>query len=97
MSSQDGNVVGNEAVKIREAPPLAAPILRKERFSGFREYLQNVGFKFEERPHQVYLARSGKLVVNLYENGKVVITGSIIRAPWPLPPAYWPSLPFFGP
>jgi len=51
------------------------PVLRKERFSEFRKHLQKVGFKFEERPHQVFLARSGKLVVSLYESGKVVIAG----------------------
>lgn len=54
----------------------AAPLLRKERFSDFQGYLKKVGFKFEQRPHQVFLARSGKLVVSLYESGKVVIAGS---------------------
>jgi len=52
------------------------PVLPHERFSEFREYLRKVGFKFEERPHQVFLARAGKLVVSLYESGKVVIAGS---------------------
>jgi ribonuclease HIII len=52
------------------------PVLPHGRFSAFREYLRNVGFNFEERPHQVFLARSGKLVVSLYESGKVVIAGS---------------------
>jgi len=51
------------------------PVLPHERFPEFREYLRKVGFKFEERPHQAFLARSGKLVVSLYESGKVVIAG----------------------
>ena len=51
------------------------PELPHEKYFEFREYLQKVGFKFEQRPHQVFLARSGKLVVSLYESGKVVIAG----------------------
>ena len=51
------------------------PVLPPERFPDFEGYLKRVGFKFESRPHQVFLARSGKLVVSLYESGKVVIAG----------------------
>jgi ribonuclease HIII len=54
----------------------AVPLLPRAVFPDFREYLRRVGFKFEKRPHQCFLARSGKLVVSLYESGKVVIAGS---------------------
>jgi ribonuclease HIII len=53
----------------------AVPVLPGDRFADFRDYLRRVGFRFEERPHQVFLARSGKLVVSLYASGKVVIGG----------------------
>lgn len=52
------------------------PVLPEGQFGRFRDYLKRVGFKFEQRPHQVFLARAGKLVVSLYESGKVVIGGS---------------------
>ena len=51
------------------------PVLPGDRFREFEGYLRRVGFKFEKRPHQAFLARSGKLVVSLYESGKVVIAG----------------------
>lgn len=51
------------------------PVLPEEEFDRFRDYLRRVGFKFEQRPHQVFLARAEKLVVSLYESGKVVIGG----------------------
>ncbi|MBM4248877.1 MAG: ribonuclease HIII [Euryarchaeota archaeon] len=54
---------------------MTAPVLPGKGFSDFRAYLERVGFAFEDRPHQVFLARSGKLVVSLYESGKVVIAG----------------------
>ena len=51
------------------------PVLPEEQFGRFRDYLKRVGFKFEQRPHQVFLARAEKLVVSLYESGKVVFGG----------------------
>ena len=51
------------------------PVLPPERFEDFRAHLKRVGFAFEERPHQVFLARAPGLVVSLYESGKVVIAG----------------------
>jgi ribonuclease HIII len=53
-------------------PTLTLPA---DMFPEFVGYLKRVGFKFESRPHQVFMARSGKLVVSLYESGKVVIAG----------------------
>jgi len=55
-----------------------APVLQlpPERFAEFRVFLAERGFTFEPRAHQVFLARKGKTVVNLYESGKVVFGGS---------------------
>src|SRR2546425_12940759 len=55
-----------------------APVLQlpSERFEEFRVFLAERGFAFEPRAHQVFLARKGKTVVNLYESGKVVFGGS---------------------
>ena len=55
--------------------PEKAPVLPREKFQDFSDYLKRVGFKFEERPHQVFLARAEGLTVSLYESGKVVIGG----------------------
>jgi ribonuclease HIII len=55
--------------------PSPAPVLGEDKFDEFRKYLQRVGFKFEARPHQVFLARSESLVVSLYHSGKAVIAG----------------------
>lgn len=55
--------------------PGPALTLPADKFPEFEGYLKRVGFKFESRPHQVFLARCGKLVVSLYESGKVVIAG----------------------
>jgi len=52
-----------------------APVLPKDKFRELRDYLKKVGFKFEERPHQVFLARAEGLTVSLYESGKIVIGG----------------------
>jgi len=54
---------------------MTVPVLPENRFSEFKSYLERVGFAFEERPHQVFLARSPGLVVSLYRSGKVVIAG----------------------
>lgn len=40
-----------------------------------RERLRQRNFTFEDRPNQLFLARSAKTVVSLYKNGKVVLTG----------------------
>lgn len=47
-----------------------------ERQSEFRDFLARRGYHFESRPHQAFLAKGNSTVVNLYENGKVVIGGS---------------------
>lgn len=54
------------------------PVLQlpAERFDEFREFLADRGFAFESRPHQIFLARKGKAVVNLYGSGKIVFGGS---------------------
>lgn len=46
------------------------------KFEEFRQHLAKVGFKFEQRPHQVFLARYDKLTVNLFKLGKVTFGGS---------------------
>ena len=47
-----------------------------DQFAAFRASLESQDFNFEERPHQVFLARKAGVTVNLYQNGKVVIGGS---------------------
>ena len=50
--------------------------LDRERFEELRKHLKVLGFKFEERPHQVFLARYDPLTVNLYESGKLTFGGN---------------------
>ena len=47
-----------------------------ERFAELKDYLAKQGFAFEDRPHQIFLARRPGAVVNLYNNGKIVIAGN---------------------
>lgn len=49
--------------------------LESERLEQFTQELHQQNFDFEDRPNQLFLARKGKTVVNLYKNGKVVLTG----------------------
>jgi ribonuclease HIII len=53
--------------------------LAPERFDELKAFLAEHGFSFESRPHQVFLARKGTAVVNLYENGKIVFGGSDMK------------------
>lgn len=50
--------------------------LSEEHFEKFREYLLTQKLAFEDRPHQVFLARKPGLAVNLYTNGKILISGT---------------------
>lgn len=50
--------------------------LEKAKFEEFRKHLAKLGFKFEKRQYQAFLARYGKFTVNLYESGKVTFGGS---------------------
>jgi len=50
--------------------------LDRGRFDDLRKHLKVLGFKFEERPHQVFLARYDPLTVNLYESGKLTFGGN---------------------
>ena len=54
---------------------MTVPLLPAGKFAELKAYLKRVGFAFEERPHQVFLARAPGLVVSLYSSGKVVIAG----------------------
>jgi ribonuclease HIII len=47
----------------------------ESKFQELEAYLRRIGFQFEDRPHQVFLARYPGLVVNLYNSGKVVLGG----------------------
>ncbi len=53
--------------------------LRPETFEEFKAFLTERGFTFESRPHQEFLGRKGSAVVNLYENGKLVLGGSDVE------------------
>ncbi len=50
--------------------------IAKDKFDQVKDYLADRNYEFESRPHQVFLARSAGLVVNLYTNGKIVIAGN---------------------
>jgi ribonuclease HIII len=50
--------------------------LDRKRFEDIRKHLKALGFKFEERPHQVFLARYDPFTVNLYESGKITFGGN---------------------
>ncbi len=45
------------------------------KFDVFKDYLKRINFEFEDRPHQVFLARYPGLVVSLYKSGKIVLAG----------------------
>lgn len=49
--------------------------LDKRNFDKLREHLRRLGFEFEERPYQIFLARYANLTVNLYSSGKVTFGG----------------------
>ncbi len=51
-------------------------MIAEDKFDLFKAYLGERGYDFEPRPHQVFLAKSKGLVVNLYNNGKIVLAGS---------------------
>lgn len=50
--------------------------LPQEKIQELQSHLKRLGFTFEDRAHQVFLARKGGAVVNLYESGKIVLGGS---------------------
>jgi ribonuclease HIII len=50
--------------------------LSREQFEVLQNALEAEGFSFEERPHQVFLARRTGVVVSLYNSGKIVLGGS---------------------
>lgn len=52
-----------------------APVVDKKRFDDLKKHLTKLGFEFEDRPYQVFLARYDKFTVSLYESGKVVFGG----------------------
>jgi ribonuclease HIII len=54
---------------------MTVPILPAGKFEELKDYLKRVGFSFEDRPNQLFLARAPDLVVSLYASGKVVIAG----------------------
>ena len=53
--------------------------LERAKFNEFRARLAALGFSFETRPHQVFLARGDGIVVNLYNTGQVVLGGETDR------------------
>jgi len=48
-----------------------------QQFDALRAALKSKGFEFEDRPHQVFLARGQGIVVNLFQSGKVVLGGPL--------------------
>lgn len=57
---------------------LTYPVLQipKQQHEAFKRFLEDLGFTFEDRPYQVFLARKPGSVVNLYANGKIVFGGT---------------------
>ncbi len=53
--------------------------IQKIDFAKLKEYLASRGYVFEERPHQEFLARRNGTVINLYENGKIVMGGASVN------------------
>lgn len=51
-------------------------LIHESSFQALQKFLEANGFAFEERPHQAFLARKKGLVVNLYNNGKIVMAGT---------------------
>lgn len=51
-------------------------IIPRNKFDLLKAFLEKRGYSFEERPHQFFLARNKGLVLNLYENGKIVFQGN---------------------
>lgn len=50
--------------------------IKPDRFNELRQYLESLGFAFEERPYQVFLARKSSAVINLFNSGKITWGGS---------------------
>lgn len=50
-------------------------LIEEVKYDDFRKHLKKLGFKFEEREHQIFLARYDKLTVNLYKSGKITFGG----------------------
>jgi ribonuclease HIII len=51
--------------------------LDSTQFDPLRAALEGMGFTFEDRPHQVFLARGAGVVVSLFHSGKVVLGGPV--------------------
>lgn len=51
-------------------------IIPRNKFDVLKDHLKNEGYAFEDRPYQFFLARHKGLVLNLYENGKIVFQGT---------------------
>jgi ribonuclease HIII len=51
-------------------------IIPRNKFDSLKSFLEKNGYSFEDRPHQFFLARNKGMVLNLYENGKIVFQGN---------------------
>jgi ribonuclease HIII len=51
-------------------------IIPRNKFDSLKTFLEKKGYSFEDRPHQFFLARNKGMVLNLYENGKIVFQGN---------------------
>ncbi len=54
-------------------------VIARGSFPKLKKYLESRGYTFEDRPHQAFLARGNGVVINLYDNGKIVIGGSSLE------------------
>jgi ribonuclease HIII len=55
--------------------------LDRGKFDELKARLEALGFTFEDRAHQLFLARGDGVIVNLYESGRVVLGGAAERFP----------------
>ncbi|MCU0643804.1 MAG: ribonuclease HIII [bacterium] len=51
-------------------------IIPRNKFDSLKTFLEKKDYSFEDRPHQFFLARNKGMVLNLYENGKIVFQGN---------------------
>jgi len=61
---------------LKKAWPDMTLIIPRNKFDSLKAFLKKKGYSFEDRPHQFFLARNKGMVLNLYENGKIVFQGN---------------------
>lgn len=63
----------NDRVAIMPFPTIQIP---RRKFEELRQHLKSLGFEFESRAHQVFLAKKRGAAANLFSSGKLTLSGS---------------------